>query len=153
VVEWEAVPNWGDGEANTAQIWIGLASDADPEEDISFTYASVSDGDSGFLTVGAENAFGSKGATTYFDGVGTPPAPSYGGGSDACDANWPNAPCYEVDVFSIAGAPGGTHTLSFLVRGTEVGPFENWATVEGDGVIGKALAGFVGEVIEDQVLP
>lgn len=153
VVEWEAVPNWGDGEPNTAQIWIGLASDADPGEDISFTYASVSDGDSGWLTVGAENFAGSEGGTTYFDGVGVPPAPSFGGGSAACDANWPGEPCYEVDVFSTPGAAGGVHTLSFLVRGTTVGTFENWAVVEGDGVIGKALAGYSGEVIPDQVLP
>jgi hypothetical protein len=147
VVEWEAVPNFGDGEANTAQIWIGLATDADPGEDVSFTYASVSDGDGGWLTVGAENFAGTKGGTTYFDGVGIPPAPSYGGGSDECDANWPGEPCYEVDVFSTPGAPGGFHTLTFLVRGTEIGAWENWAVVEGDGVIGKALAGASGEVV------
>ena len=31
----------------------------------------------GFLTVGAENNFGNEGGTVYFDGVGTPPAPSF----------------------------------------------------------------------------
>jgi hypothetical protein len=34
----------------------------------------LSAGDGGFLTVGAENADGTKGDMLYFDGVGTLPA-------------------------------------------------------------------------------
>jgi VCBS repeat-containing protein len=101
VVEWEAVPNSTDGLPNTAQVWIGYNTDFDPTEDISFTYATVSGGDGGFLTVGAENQFGNRGDTTYFNGGGTPPAPSFGGGSAACDVAWPAAPCYEVDVSTV----------------------------------------------------
>ena len=98
VVEWQDVPNFGSGELNTAQVWIGWNTDTNPAEVISFTYASVSAGDGGFLTVGAENDLGSSGDTTYFNGAGQPPMPSFGGGSAACDTAWPNAPCYEVDV-------------------------------------------------------
>ena len=99
VVEWQAVPNAGNpAEANTAQVWIGWNTDFDPSEDISFAYATVTAGAGGNLTVGAENDLGSSGDTTYFNGSGTPPAPSFGGGSSACDAAWPVAPCYEVDV-------------------------------------------------------
>ncbi len=101
VVEWQDVPNSVDGELNTAQVWIGNNTDSDPTQDISFTYATpVSDGDGGLLTVGAENKYGTHGDTTYFNGAGTPPAPSLGGGSDACDTAWPGPPCYEVDVSS-----------------------------------------------------
>jgi len=97
VVEWQDVPNFGTGELNTAQVWIGYNTDLDPSEDISFTYATVSGGDGGFLTVGAENDLGSSGDTTYFNGAGQAPMPSFGVNA-SCDAAWPGPPCYEVDV-------------------------------------------------------
>ena len=69
VVEWEQVPNWGDGELNTTQVWLGLGT----VEDISFVYGpDISDGDSGLLTVGAENRFGNSGAMVYYNGEGDP---------------------------------------------------------------------------------
>ena len=37
----------------------------------SFTYGPVGDGDSGYLTVGAENAYGNSGQNWYVDGTGT----------------------------------------------------------------------------------
>lgn len=147
VVEWQGVPNFGDGEPNTFQVWIGWDTDFDPNEDISFTYAAVSDGDGGYLTVGAENYTGTTGGTVYFDGAGTPPAPSFGGGSATCDANWPGPPCFEVDVFSTPGAPGGSHTLSFTMKGMQPGPWTNWAYMGGDGIVGTAIAGETGTVL------
>jgi hypothetical protein len=133
VVEWESVRSWGDNETTTAQVWIGTNSDANPGEDISFVYgADVSDGDGGFLTVGVENAFGNEGGTVYFDGVGTPPAPSTTG--------------YEVDVFSVPGAPGETHTISFTAAGEEPGEWWNWAEMTSTGIAGTGIAGFHGEV-------
>ena len=133
VVEWESVPNWGDGETNTAQVWLGVAGDADPSEDISFTYGpDVSDGDSGFLTVGAENDSGTAGGTVYFDGAGTPPAPSSDG--------------YEVAVTSVPGAPGESHTITFSASGKTVGTWVNHAELTGPGIAGTAVASFPGEV-------
>jgi len=146
VVEWQAVSNFGDGELNTAQVWIGWDTDFDPSQDISFTYASVSDGDGGFLTVGAENEFGNSGGTTYFDGAGTPPAPSFGGGSAACDAAWPAAPCYEVDVFSTPGAPGGTHTVTFRMKAVLKGTYWQEAHVTSSTFAGTAVAVVKGSV-------
>ena len=42
-------------------------------EDISFVYDEVSDGDLGFLTVGANDITGLVGASYYFNGAGTLP--------------------------------------------------------------------------------
>ena len=69
VIDWFEVVNFGDLEANSFEIWIGLNG----VEDITFVYGEVSDGDLGFLTVGANDITGLVGATYYFDGVGTLP--------------------------------------------------------------------------------
>jgi hypothetical protein len=69
VIDWFEVVNFADLEANSFEIWIGLNG----VEDITFTYGAVSDGDLGFLTVGANDITGLVGATSYFDGVGTLP--------------------------------------------------------------------------------
>jgi hypothetical protein len=101
-VEWESVPNWGSGglETNTFQVWIGYTQ----PDDISFTYGEdLTAGADGFLTVGAENAFGNSGGMVYFDGAGDAPAPSFPAGD------------YEVDVFAIPGAPGGSDTISYEI--------------------------------------
>ena len=134
VVEWEQVPNWGDGEINTTQVWIGV----DGYEDISFVYGpDISDGDSGYLTVGAENRFGNSGATVYFDGVGDPPAPSY-----------PNPPFYEVDIFSTPGTPGETHTITFRAEGKKHGKWTNCARMTGDIFDGVNAACASGETVK-----
>ncbi|GIV79853.1 MAG: peptidase S8 [Litorilinea sp.] len=103
VIEWENVPNYQSAdERNTFQLWIGTAQDAHPEEDISFVYGpSITRGNRGNLTVGAENAFGNAGVTVYFNGTGTPPRPSYPHGD------------FEVAIVSQPGAPGGSHTIRF----------------------------------------
>ncbi len=134
VVEWESVPNWGDSATNTAQVWIGYTGGV---EDISFVYGpDVSAGADGFLTVGAENQYGNSGGTTYFDGVGTPPAPSFPNGT------------YEVDVFSVPGAPGETHTISFDALTMRNGTWGNCAEMTSDLFQGTSLACFYGEVRE-----
>ena len=72
VMEWENAPNSSDGELNTFQIWIGYTG----PEDIWYAYGpSLSDGDGGLLTVGAEDRSGTVGDTYYFNGVGTLPTP------------------------------------------------------------------------------
>jgi subtilisin family serine protease len=136
IVEWESVRSFGDVETTTAQVWLGTDTDTNPAEDIFFTYgADVSDGDGGFLTVGVENAFGNQGGTVYFDGAGTPPAPSFPNGT------------YEVNVFSVPGVPGETHTITFDAEGKTVGEWWNWAEMTSTGIAGTAIAGFQGEVI------
>jgi uncharacterized repeat protein (TIGR01451 family) len=137
VVEWESVRSYGDNETTTTQVWIGSNTDANPGEDISFVYGpDVSDGDNGLLTVGAENEFGNSGGTTYFNGAGTAPSPSY-----------PNAsPGYEVDVFSTPGAPGETHTISFEANGVKQGPWMNCAEMTSDMFQGVNVACFAGIV-------
>jgi uncharacterized repeat protein (TIGR01451 family) len=131
IVEWESVPNWGDGETNTAQVWIGING----VEDISFTYGpDVSDGDGGFLTVGAENKYGNSGGTVYFNGTGAAPAPSYPDGD------------YEVDVFSTPGAPGETHVITFSAKGDKIGEWMNCAEMTSPLYQGVNTACFFGEV-------
>ena len=65
VVEWTGIPEWSShgAVAHTMQIWIGLDTDTNPGEDISFAYADAQPGgDGGFGTIGAENKFGNRGA-------------------------------------------------------------------------------------------
>ncbi|NND02456.1 MAG: S8 family peptidase [Acidimicrobiia bacterium] len=136
VIEWESVPNWGDGETNTFQVWLGAAANGGGE-DISFTYGlDISDGDSGFLTVGAENGFGTEGGTVYFDGVGAPPAPSFPDGD------------YEVDVFSVPGAEGGIAEITFMAEGVRLGDWTNYVKMWSSAFQGKAWASASGDVTE-----
>ena len=132
VVEWEAVSNYGDGELNTFQIWIGYNG----VEDISFTYGEqISDGDGGFLTVGAENKFGNSGGQIYFDGVGDAPAPSFPAGD------------YEIDVFSTPGAPGETYVITYSAYGTTLGEWTNCAELTSSLFDGTAVSCFSGEIV------
>ncbi|MCP4417789.1 MAG: S8 family serine peptidase [Chloroflexi bacterium] len=131
IVEWEAVSNYGDGEPNTFQVWIGYGG----AEDISFTYGdAISDGDSGALTVGAENDSGSTGGQIYFNGAGDVPAPSSSG--------------YEVDVFSTPGTPGETHVITYSAWGRpKPGIWVNCAKMTSDLFEGTAVSCFSGEIV------
>ena len=91
------------GELNSFQVWIGING----EEDIAFVYGDVSDGDAGFLTVGAENAYGNSGENWYVNGTGTAVA--------AGD---------EVRINTMPGAPGASHQIKFEVTGWAPGPVE-----------------------------
>ena len=137
VLDWEDVPNFGDGLPNSFQIWIGVSDDASAFEDIFFTYGDVSGGDGGFLTVGAENKFGNSGGTVFFDGDGTPPSPTNA------------SPFYAVDVFSTPGAPGETHVITFLAVGDDASAFANYAIMSSDAFAGDAIAAFLGVVDDD----
>jgi hypothetical protein len=127
VLEWENAPNWGDGELNSFQIWIGL----DGYEEINFTYGpTLSDGDGGWLTVGAENAYGNSGANYYVDGAGTLPA----FGTD-------------VGVTSVPGAPGETHTITYTAIGEDAKAWTNCAEMTSDLFPGVNVACFSGETL------
>jgi hypothetical protein len=130
VFEWENAPNWGDGEANTFQVWIGNASNGFGE-DIWYTYGpALSDGDNGALTIGVENALGNRGSNYYYDGVGTLPGPS---GID-------------VQVVSVPGSPGEIHTITFDATGRSAGSWQNCAEMTADIFQGTNIACFSGDV-------
>lgn len=127
VVEWEAVPHWGETITNTFQVWIGYTQ----PDDISFTYGpSIGLGGWSGLTVGAENETGTLGGTAYYDDgtnppTGTPPAPSYPSGS------------YEVDVFR---APGGSLVVTYSAEGATPGRWQNCAEMSGTTFAGNSIA-------------
>jgi hypothetical protein len=125
VLDWEAVPEFSDGTPASFQIWIGLNG----VEDISYTYGPVGDGDLGFLTVGAENAFGNAGDNWYADGVGTLVA--------AGD---------ELRVVGVPGAPGETHVITFDATGVRVGAYTNYVLVTSNAFEGTSVISFGGEV-------
>ena len=126
VLEWENTPNWGDGVPNSFQIWIGVNG----YEDISFTYGSVSGGDGGWLTVGAENLYGNSGQNWYVDGSGTPVS--------AGD---------EIRVVSVPGEPGETHTITYTATGIKASAWTNCAEVTSDSFPGINFACFSGETL------
>lgn len=131
VVEWEAVSNYSDGELNSFQVWIGYNG----VEDITFTYGEgISDGDGGFLTVGAENKFGNTGGQVYFDGAGDAPAPSFPAGD------------YHVLVSSTPGEPGETTVITYSAYGTKPGDWTNCAEMTSDLFEGTAVSCFSGEI-------
>ena len=135
ILEWDRIPNYSSAaQVNSFQIWIGLLGDASNVEDISFTYGTVTGGDGGFLTVGAENRFGNRGGTVYFDGVGTAPTPS-------------NSTGYDVLVSSTPPADGGVHTLSFKAFGKSAGNWTNCAEMTSDVFEGTAMACATGRVL------
>lgn len=73
VVDWQEVLNDSDRLANSFQIWIGINTDTNPAEDITFQYGLISGGDLGFLTVGAQDKTGTVGTAYYFNGTGALP--------------------------------------------------------------------------------
>jgi uncharacterized repeat protein (TIGR01451 family) len=94
VIEWEDVPEFGNTDAATFQVWIEV--DGSPTApNIHFTYDRLDD-PTGNFTVGAENAEGTDGDAYYYNGDGT-------------------APVVGVDVL-VESLPGGTATLGFQVE-------------------------------------
>jgi uncharacterized repeat protein (TIGR01451 family) len=142
VVDFENVPNYGDGELNSFQVWIGTSDDASVVEDISFTYGTtISDGDddgprngaNDALTVGAENEFGNRGKAVYLDGVGAAPAPSY-----------PEDSLYQVVVSSVPAPPPAPTVITFQAQAVRRGPWTNCAEMTSSAFDGAALSCFSG---------
>ncbi len=131
VVEWDQVRNFSQLSTNTCQVWIGAEAN-DIGQDITFTYGAISNGDGGFMTVGAENRFGNRGEAVFFNGTGSAPAPSTTG--------------YEVIVLSEPGAPGETHTVTFTAKGVKHGEWKNCAEMESNFTFGTTIACVEGEV-------
>jgi uncharacterized repeat protein (TIGR01451 family) len=129
VLDWEAVKEFSTATTDSFQIWIGEAGNPVPE-DVSMTYGPVGGGDGGFVSVGAENADGSRGSTWFLDGAPTANAPTAG------------------TELRVTGTPGVTtsHVVTFDARAKRVGPYVNYAFVTGDTFTGTAIARFGGSV-------
>lgn len=130
VIEWEGVKEYSTPRVASFQIWIGISGDANPGEDISFAYGDIQgNGDGGFLTVGAENKFGNRGATTYVDGTGALPVNGT-----------------QLVVTSGQPAPGATHTITFQMQSKKQGAWQNCAEMTADTFQGTAISCVSGRV-------
>lgn len=133
VFEWTNVPNWSNpAQINSFQVWIPYATNTGGPSDTNIAYAygpALSAGDGGYLTVGAENLFGNRGANLYFDGFGTLPVP----GAEAL-------------VTSTAPVAGAVHTITFNATGVSHGAWTNCAEMTSPAFPGTSTACFSGEV-------
>jgi hypothetical protein len=126
VVDFDNVPNYTGG-ANAFEAWIRIGT----VEDITFTYGpTLTTGDGGFLTIGAENKFGNRGANFYYNGTGTFPGANF-------DA---------VAISSTPPAPGETHVVTVTAKGWHPGKWKNCAKLDGDIFFGTNVMCFSGEV-------
>ncbi|HXB57057.1 MAG TPA: S8 family serine peptidase [Vicinamibacteria bacterium] len=128
VFEWDNVPNFSNNaQRNSFQVWVGVNG----VEDISYVYGpQLTAGEGGFLTVGGENKFGSRGANFYYNGTGTLPV----------------ANSTQVRITSTPGGPGETKTVSFTARAGEEGAWTNCAEMTGSIFFGTATACVTGAV-------
>lgn len=130
VVDWEAVREFSAPMLASFQVWIGINGDANPAQDISFAYGTImGNGDGGFLSVGAENRFGNRGATVYFNGAGTLPTNGT-----------------QLVVTGTPGAPGETRTITFSAIGKNKGSWTNCAEMTSNAYFGKQTACVSGTV-------
>jgi len=130
VVDWAAVRNFSSATTQSFEVWIGLNGDGNPGEDITFAYGPVGGGDLGFLTVGAENRFGNRGQSRFFNGAGTAPVNGT-----------------QLRITSAAGTPGETKVINFTARGHSAGAWTNCARATAPAIFfGTATACTTGEV-------
>ena len=59
---------------------------------------------------------------------------------------WPLPPCYEVDVFSVPGTPGGSHVVTFKMKAVGLGKYRQEARITSSLFDGVAIASFKGRV-------
>jgi subtilisin family serine protease len=127
VVDWEKarVFTASDPTPNSFQVWIQLGA----TEGISYAYGPVGTGDGGLLTVGAENMFGNRGQSYYYNGTGTAPGPAV-----------------QLAVTSTPAAPGETHTITYDAIAFRTGSWVNCAEMSSDKVFGITTSCVPGEV-------
>ena len=129
VLDWQGVREFSLPRLNSFQIWIGVNSDANPGEDISYAYGTIQgNGDGGFMSVGAENRFGNSGQNTYYNGTGT--LPSNG---------------TQLRVTTTPGT-SGSKVITFGAKGASPGSWRNCASMTADSVFGTAVSCFDGSV-------
>jgi len=130
VVDWNNVRNYSSaGQRHDMNIWIGLNTDPNPGEDISFVYGTnAAGGDGGFGTVGAENLFGNRGDNYYVDGTGTLPVTGT-----------------QLVVTTTPPSAGGTYTIDFGIHGRRKASWTNCASLTTNLFSGTAIDCFSGE--------
>jgi hypothetical protein len=110
VIEWNDVIAKGSSARHTFQIWFQVGGQV---EDVTFTYSKLESlGAGGALTVGAENGTGTLGRNFYFNGSGAPPQA-----------------LTNLFISSPGPSAGGTHTITFRIRGLTTGTFSHCAVV------------------------
>jgi hypothetical protein len=130
IISWEGVREWSTPKAYNFQIWLRRSDSANSFEETTLAYGPMGgNGDAGYATVGAENAFGTGGASYYFDGVGTLPYPGL-----------------SLAVNPIPGAPGETKTITFSATGAKVGEWTNVVTMTSNLYQGTSVKTFTGRV-------
>lgn len=126
VMDWQGVREYSTNRVNSFQIWVRIGA----VQDITYTYGTLQgNGDLGFVTVGAENSFGNRGANYYVDGTGTLPTSAT-----------------ELRVSGSAPQPGETKVITYQVKGVRTGKWVNYAEMTGDLWFGTNIARFAGEV-------
>jgi hypothetical protein len=129
VIDWQGVREFSQPRLASFQIWIGTNT-GDPGEDISFAYGAIQgNGDGGFLNVGAENLFGNRGQSYYYNGTGT--LPSNG---------------TQLVVTGTPGAPSEALTITFSATGNQYGPWVNYVQMTSDLFQGVSIASASGTV-------
>jgi hypothetical protein len=131
VMDWQGVREFSTaGNLHSFQVWIGVNSDANPGEDVSYAYGpNTGAGDGGFTSVGAENLFGNRGQNTYFNGTGTLPT--------------------NGTQLRVTGTPGvsSSHTITFMAEGVSLGNYVNYAEMTADTFFGTNIRRFAGKVV------
>jgi len=126
VVDWDSVKEYSTAATDTFEVWIGY----DGVQDISYAYGPIGgNGDGGFVTVGAENLFGNRGANYRYDSTGT--LPSNG---------------TQLRVTGTPGAPGQSRTITFSATGAQYGKWVNYAQLASNLFQGTSIASAAGEV-------
>lgn len=132
VLDYDAVPEYSNpASTHSFQFWIGIGTDANPGEDISYAYGpNIGLGDGGFLTVGVENLVGTKGQNVFFDGTGVPPAEGM-----------------QLRVTSTAGNQSSVVLKFAATAGDDLGAWTNCATLESSGFSGTSYSCLSGTIV------
>lgn len=131
VVDWENVREFSNGaKTHSMDIWLGVQGDANSVEDNTYAFGNnVGNGDGGFASEGAENKFGNRGTTIYYNGTGVLPA---------------NGRQYRVNGSApIAAAP---KVITFDAVGQLVGAWQNCAYMTANIMFGTAASCVTGDV-------
>ena len=132
VVDWQGVREFStSGNLHTFEMWIGINSDTNPAEDVSYAYGTnTGNGDGGFASVGAENKFGNSGNNTFYNGTGTYPA--------------------NGTQLRVTSTPGTVSSLvvTFDARtGDETGSWNNCASLTSSAFTGTSIACASGTIV------
>jgi subtilisin family serine protease len=125
VVDWEGVREFSTAsKLHSFQVWMGVNSDTNPAEDVSYAYGTnTGNGDGGFLSVGAENKFGNRGQNTYFNGTGTLPTNGT-----------------QLRVTTVPGSVSSVVVTFDATAGNDTGSWQNCATLTSNAFTGTSIA-------------